>query len=191
MAKPVLILVTGLPGTGKTTLSQKLAPELGVALLAKDGIKEILFDELGWSDREWSMKLGRATYHVMDYVIEGQLKAGHSLMVESPLVPAYEEKKYQQWQEQYGFFCIQVLCHARGDVLVKRVVDRSHGSERHPGHGDAIGAAEITPDLTKGKEDPMALDGTIIEVDTTDFSKVDTAAIIRQIRGAINAPYLL
>ena len=42
MAPRLMVLVTGAPGSGKTTLAGPLATELGFALLAKDRIKESL-----------------------------------------------------------------------------------------------------------------------------------------------------
>jgi predicted ATPase len=42
-----LVLVTGPPGSGKTTLAVPLARRLELPLIAKDTIKEALFDALG------------------------------------------------------------------------------------------------------------------------------------------------
>jgi predicted kinase len=42
-----VVLVSGVPGAGKSTLAGPLAAELGFALLAKDTIKEVLADALG------------------------------------------------------------------------------------------------------------------------------------------------
>ena len=45
-----LLLVTGLPATGKTTLARLLARRFTAPLLAKDVIKEPLLDVLGAAD---------------------------------------------------------------------------------------------------------------------------------------------
>jgi adenylate kinase family enzyme len=42
-----VVLVSGAPGAGKTTLASALAPALGFPLIAKDHIKETLVDVLG------------------------------------------------------------------------------------------------------------------------------------------------
>jgi predicted kinase len=42
-----VVLVSGAPGSGKTSLAAPLAAELGFALLGKDRIKETLHDALG------------------------------------------------------------------------------------------------------------------------------------------------
>jgi len=57
MPKPLLIIISGPPGTGKTTLGKRMANELHLPFVNKDSIKELLFDHLGWHDRAWSRKL--------------------------------------------------------------------------------------------------------------------------------------
>ena len=47
MTKSLLIIINGAPCTGKTTLGRKLAKQLCLPFLSKDGIKEVLFDTLG------------------------------------------------------------------------------------------------------------------------------------------------
>jgi adenylate kinase family enzyme len=57
----MFVLVAGPPGSGKSSLAVPLATELGLALLAKDEIKEALTGVLGPpSSVEESRRLGRA-----------------------------------------------------------------------------------------------------------------------------------
>ncbi len=55
-----LIVVSGAPGTGKSTIAAALAADLGWPLLAVDTIKETLADVLGLGDEDWSGRLGDA-----------------------------------------------------------------------------------------------------------------------------------
>ncbi|WP_112262999.1 AAA family ATPase [Lentzea terrae] len=57
----MFVLVGGWPGSGKTTLATALGPWLGLPVLAKDEVKEVLADELGRpATVSESRRLGRA-----------------------------------------------------------------------------------------------------------------------------------
>ncbi len=62
MEAPLLVVVTGPPAAGKTTIAREIARRLHLPLIAKDTIKEALFDGLGTGDLAWSQRLGTATY---------------------------------------------------------------------------------------------------------------------------------
>ena len=82
MRNPILIIISGPPCTGKTTLAEKIAAKFRLPLINKDGIKETLFDTLGVGDRGWSSKLSVASYALLHYMAESVVKAGTSLIVE-------------------------------------------------------------------------------------------------------------
>ncbi|MBE8523062.1 AAA family ATPase [Amycolatopsis sp. H6(2020)] len=48
---PAVIVVSGPPAVGKSTLARELATRLTLPLLSRDAIKEALFDTLGYGDR--------------------------------------------------------------------------------------------------------------------------------------------
>jgi 2-phosphoglycerate kinase len=52
MRRPALILVSGAPATGKTTIAKSLSTQLRIPVIGKDAIKESLFETIGHSDRE-------------------------------------------------------------------------------------------------------------------------------------------
>ena len=55
-----VIVVTGIPGSGKTTLAFALAETMGSSVISKDEIKESLMDSLGTGDNDWAKALSRA-----------------------------------------------------------------------------------------------------------------------------------
>jgi predicted kinase len=182
MSIPLLVIVSGPPASGKTTLARRFATELSLPLINKDGIKESLFDSLGWQDRAWSRKLGAATYHLLYYFLEATLAAGVSLIVESNFAPL-ATPELKRIQEKYPFRPFQVMCWADGETLVERYSARS--GQRHPGHVDFEALAEIEPVLRRGRLEPLGFDGEIIELDTTDFSKIDVAGTIARLKTAL------
>jgi adenylylsulfate kinase-like enzyme len=53
------VVVSGLPGSGKSTVARQIASYAGIAVLDKDDILEQLFDERGIGDAEWRSALSR------------------------------------------------------------------------------------------------------------------------------------
>lgn len=183
-SQPLVVLILGLPGAGKTTLAKKLARELSLPLIVKDDLKVILLDTYGWKDRETSMQAGGASYKLMDYVIVGQLRAGNSLVVESTFDPKYDDARFQSWQEKYGVRYVQVYCYADADTIRRRFKERAASDKRHVSHteGDA-GLQNLEKYIQQGFT-PLNVDSKIIKMDMTDFSKVDEVDIIKQIISA-------
>jgi 2-phosphoglycerate kinase len=184
-----IIVFTGLPGTGKTTLSKQVAGILDIPLIAKDAIKEIMYDTIGWSDKEFSGKLARATFGIIEYVIEENLRTGRSIIVESNYAPKLASKQFQQWQEQYGCTITQIVCRTDLDVLAQRYLDRIKSGQRHEGHIDNNGTFEsYRADFERriadeGEDQALAVSGDVKIVDTTDFSNVHSDTLAEWLEG--------
>ncbi|MBN1202865.1 MAG: ATP-binding protein [Anaerolineae bacterium] len=183
---PVLLLVNGAPCTGKTTLATRLAGDLGWPLVYKDGIKERLFDALGWGDRDQSIRLSHASYALLYYFIECQLAAGRSLIAESNFVPRFDTDKLRRLQAQHPFHPLQVHCHTDRDVLIARFHARKDDGTRHPGHVDDLFFSALVENLDQHNYNPMDLDGPVLRVDTTDFDALDYEALLTDIRAAVH-----
>jgi len=182
MGKPLVVIVTGPPGAGKTVLGRKLSEELRLPFIGKDDIKVILFDTLGWKDRQWSMRLGAASFEILFHVLERQLAAAKSAVVETAFIPQYHTTRFRGLQEAYGFTPVQILCTADDEVLFERFVARIQAGERHPGHADHLTSYDPFAELLRERGyGVLDIGGLLLEVDTTDFDAVDVEGLVQAI----------
>jgi predicted kinase len=182
---PVIFIVTGYPCSGKTSLAVRIALEFHLPLINKDGIKELLFDSLGWSDRSWSRRLGIASYALLYYFLEAQLRTGNSTIVESNFSPEAATPIFRELLEKYPYRPVQILCKAEGETLWQRFKRRAESGERHPGHVDQTTYAELEDVLRQGRIEPLDIGGALIEVDTTEFVTINYPEIIARIRATL------
>lgn len=164
--RPVLVIVSGAPASGKTTLARKLATELQLPLLIRDGMKETLADALGAADVETSQRLGGAAYAILYGVIRSLLAAGSGAVVESNL------RRDRSEPELLPFLAASdarlVHCEADSELILARYAARTAAPERHPVHMDAQRQADLELDLEHGRFEPLRLDIPVMRVDTTD-----------------------
>jgi len=182
MSKPLLIIISGLPGTGKTTISKRIAKELSLPLINRDEIKEALFDTLGIKDREWSKKLGVASYKILYQIIDSFLQANRTIIIESNFKPEFDDKRFLDLQKIYKFESIQIICKTDGEILFERFKKRSESGERHPGHVDDQNYDEFKEILLQGKYQALNLGSDTLDIDTTNFDTIDYNSIFSAIK---------
>lgn len=81
-----------MPSSGKTTVAEALSRRLRLPLIAKDEIKERLYDTLGTGDVEWSSRLGEAAYALILGFARTLLASGTSTIVEANFFRGQEEE---------------------------------------------------------------------------------------------------
>jgi predicted kinase len=168
VAVPLLVVVTGMPSSGKTTVAEGLAARLALPLVAKDEIKESLYESLGADDVAASARLGTAAYALIFRLARTMLASGFSLIVEANFFRE-QESDFSSLPEHR---LAQLHCNAPLAVLLDRYADRS----RHAGHHDAEKIKELPARFQSGAHSPLRLGGELIQLDTTEPVDVDTLA---------------
>ncbi len=185
MPKPLLIIVSGLPATGKSVLASKIAREFGFPVIAKDEYKELLADALGVTGAEWSNRLSAASRRLIIQIAGKLLDRGISLIIDANFSPERDNEPLRQLVRGHDVEVVQILCRTEGQTLMERFVQRAAAGERHPIHLEHhAGYEHFAPVLAIGSTPPLDLPGSVIEVDTTDFAGIDEAVIFDRVREA-------
>jgi len=188
MRKPLLIIINGLPGTGKTTLARRLAADVRLPVFSRDGMYETLYDALECQSNGCPPLIGPATFTLLYYVASSLLAAGQSLIVEGFFGrPELRSAEFLHLQHASDFEPFQILCKTDGGVLLERFLARVGTVERHVGHRDRdLEWIEQNKErLLQGHHTPLALDGQVIEIDTTTPRSFDYADVLQQVHAAL------
>lgn len=166
----LLILINGLPGAGKTTLAQAIAPALGATLISKDVVKEAVADAVHL-DRETARTLGAAAME-MSWAI-AQSVSGIAIVESWWFAPRDREFVRAGIMRVAADRTLEIWCDATVEVARRRYRDR----RRHPIHGDAD-RLELDWDHWAEHGEPLALCSVVV-VDTSET--VDVQSVVDEL----------
>ncbi|MFF5858269.1 AAA family ATPase [Streptomyces sp. NPDC012751] len=167
VGKPSLIVVSGGPGTGKTTLAHELARVLGCPAIIRDEIKQgMVMSHPGYRGGGGD-PLNAPTLHAFFGVLKVLLEAGVTLVAEA----AYQDRLWRpNLAPLTGLAHLRVIrCAAGADVAHDRIVRRAEEDAHRAAHGDrdllrAIAAGEHSLESFV----PISLDAPTLTVDTSN-----------------------
>jgi predicted kinase len=117
--KPVIIMLSGLPGTGKSYLAGRLAGRLHFMIVESDAVRKELFPTPTYSARESSN-----VFNAVHYLIEDLLHHNTSVIFDATNLDEKHRKKVYRIAEQYKTRLILVEVAAPPEIVKKRLKAR-------------------------------------------------------------------
>lgn len=119
VAKPTLVAVSGLPGTGKSYFSTKLAERLPFVILESDALRRILFPRPTYSAEE-STRL----FRVVHRLIERLLKKGIPVILDATNLSERHREYLYSIAEHLGVKLVLVRVEAPPELVAGRLHQR-------------------------------------------------------------------
>ena len=172
-----VVLITGPPASGKTTLARTLAEGLELPVLAKDRLKETLFDALP-KDAVRTDALGIASFRLLMQLVGDFARGSGAFVVENAFRvgdgPALR-------QRLAGADVLHIHCDASHATLRARMHQRAASGERHPSHRYA--------DLPSVRDTyaPPQVGSEVLTVPTDDFGAGEYRAAVAEAVARVTA----
>lgn len=179
-ARPLLIVVRGLTGTGKSTLAAALAESLGIDLLQTDAIRQEIFGPADgsakYNEDRYRPENRERVYREMLRLAGENLSHRLGVLLDGTFLSASLRSEVVSLAQQYGATALIVNCRCPDEVAVQRIADRIAGGQT---------LSEARPELFRyqqQEEEPFSPSLPILDIDTTGSLPVMTESVFARLR---------
>jgi dephospho-CoA kinase len=172
--KPLLIVVTGRPASGKTSLAHLLAKEIKCPLLSRDEFKEGYINTMRLHHYQLNEKVNQNIYETFFQAIDLLISKNISTIVEAAFQHKLWEPKLINLLNKAEIRII--VCKIPLQLARERFYNRiSYQPEREKFHGDATNKDTV---LLTEKYETIHIAAPTLEVDTSNNYKPEIEKII-------------
>jgi len=123
VVKPALVVVSGLPGTGKSHFCRQLAERTPIIIMESDVMRKTLFPSPIYSATE-SVRLFQAIHHLIEHL----LKKGISLVLDATNLSERNRERLYHIAYQLNAKLVMVRVEAPPEVVQERLRNRADGT---------------------------------------------------------------
>ena len=171
LGPPVVVLVRGLSGTGKSTLAESIRDELGWELLSTDSIRRELFgaetEDNDFNQGRYRPENRQRVYTELHRRAEQKVSAGTSVVLDGTYLLHSQRATVHELARGHGAALLDVCCQCPAEVAVERIQSRLRGGtslsearaefhtlQRERQETDPEGAGTLTVDTSAGMTEP-------------------------------------
>jgi|GEM_PF-1885909 len=182
MERAKVIIVSGPPCAGKTTLAEKLAKRFKLPIISRKMIRDLLFNTYDCEDLSIFNKSRQVGFNIMFILIKLFLHRSQSFIIDSAFNSDRSRKKICEFQKKYKFDCLLIDLRATGEVLWSRYQARIKLEQKRQDYFFNSRLRQIKKLAFRGFTPAPKISGKTIKIDMTNFKKVNYQKIIQEVK---------
>lgn len=169
MAK--IIIISGAPGAGKTTLAKMIAAAFDLPMFSKDTIKCLMADFIVGDGINYTQSLGRSSIEILRLMINELSKGSGAYIFESAFLKVYDDDFFKKLNLQKKDL-LQLYCKVESSLAYSRIKGRLESEKRHSCHQDHLRLNEIKLAIERDDYDKLQIENTL-EIEINDSFILD------------------